>query len=211
MNIPIITCNNMVLDCFFGGGRDRSHRDMSRQVRQLSEAYEKTGYDVFVLPVDHAKFQVDNLYPVSNHVDTWNTFVVGNDGTYILANANTLALSPEDYRENGDDVSDATRRVADALLNRKAGGLLEPGLTTFLQPIWDVTLKDGGAPIQVFIVVRNQTFILNTYPLRRHDGHVVGGVMFIRFFRIQASDVTAILKGRKSLDEVLDAEAKKIS
>lgn len=164
--IPLCTWNDCVINCF------RSKKDRSnREARDLTMQYGAIGYTVHILPVTPNVYVMDNLYPSWNHVETWNTFVIGNDRTYILANVPTLPMT-----DNDED----TQKLAQDVLNRRGDGILPLELTEFFNPLWNRTLK--GNNLQLFIIIRNTTYIVNTFPLYGDKQLIVGAVMFLRFF-----------------------------
>jgi hypothetical protein len=165
INVPIFTCNNLVLDCFRGA--PDSEDESNEENRSMTD-------ELCVLPVDPAHVTIRNLYPMHNHVQSWNTFIVGTDMTYVLANITSL---PPSVVLPSEEIS-KKRDVSKVLLNHRAGGKLNRRFSEFLQPIWNSAL-DGSAT-QVFAMIRNVTYLVNAYPLRAADDHIVGGVMFLR-------------------------------
>lgn len=121
-----------------------------------------------MLPVEHEKHVIENLYPITNHVEDWNTFVIGTDYSYIVANVNTFQLST-----NPDT-------TGDTLLNNRATGVMDPDLAEFFKPVWTATLNHSS--MQFFMVIADVTYIVNTFPLK-HGPLTIGAAMFIRNYR----------------------------
>ena len=42
-------------------------------------------YKISILPIS-SEYVLENLYPITDRVSEWNTFIIGNDKTYILSN-----------------------------------------------------------------------------------------------------------------------------
>ena len=119
-------------------------------------------YKISILPISSG-FELENLYPLTDRVEFWNTFVVGKDKTYILANCKNLTIPN-----------------SDKLLNNTADGILPDELKDFFDPIWDKTLK--GSQLQFYIIFNGQTYFVNTYPFLNNKKRVIGAIMFLRLF-----------------------------
>ena len=160
-------------------------------------------YKISILPI-LAGFELENLYPLTDRVEFWNTFVIGNDKTYILANCKNLQIPS-----------------TDKLLNRTANGILPDELKDFFDPIWDKTLK--GTQLQFYIVFNGQTYFVNTYPFLNNKKQVIGAIMFLRLFEtmpdiyyqnqipIDKPDRSSLENARISLDENVPFSNKKLS
>lgn len=126
-----------------------------------------TKHNITILPV-YGKDMYggdSNLYPVTNHVETWNTFVVGSDKTYILAHvSNPLTHVPNHEH----------------LQNRKGDNILPPEMHQFFDAVWDKTLKNNT--MHLFVAWNEQLFRVNSFPLVSELGVVVGAVMFMKSF-----------------------------
>lgn len=159
-----------------GSGRTGSHVDSSDSSSGSADSADTTDtnlrrvysnakkHNIHVLPVE-ATFQMDNLYPTSNKVETWNTFVVGNDKTYIMVNINDNHLNIQNPH---------------ALHNHTAENILSLELREFFDPVWDATLQ--GNRMEFFISWNDKLFITNTYPFINDHSQVVGAIMFMRNF-----------------------------
>jgi hypothetical protein len=121
-------------------------------------------YKVSILPIT-ANFDIDNLYPLTDHVELWNIFIVGNDKTYILANIK----DPHIVIPNSDD-----------LHNHQAKNILPSELEKILDSIWDQTLR--GVKLQFYMVWNGKLYFVNTYPLRNGKNLIIGATMFMRAF-----------------------------
>lgn len=121
-------------------------------------------YKVSILPIT-PDFDIDNLYPLTDHVELWNIFIVGNDKTYILANIK----DPHMVIPNSDQLE-----------NHQAKNILPDELEKILDAIWDQTLR--GVKLQFYMVWNGKLYFVNTYPFRNGKGHIIGAIMFMRAF-----------------------------
>jgi hypothetical protein len=121
-------------------------------------------YKISILPIASG-FDLDNLYPLTNHVAAWSTFIVGKDKTYILANCKNLKI------ENLN---------TDKLLNHTGEGIIPDEMREFLDPIWDRTLM--GNQCQFYMVFNGQTYFANSYPFLNNKKKVIGGILFLRLY-----------------------------
>ena len=114
-------------------------------------------HKICILPVRN-DFDLDDLYPRNNHVDSWSSFIVGKDKTYILANT-------PDCNATG-------------LVNHKGTGILPSSIEQFLDPVWDRTLE--GNQVQLFMMYDSKTYLLNSYALKNDRDQIIGACMFMR-------------------------------
>ena len=112
-----------------------------------------------------ADFDIENLYPLTDHVELWNIFIVGNDKTYILANVN----DPHILIPN-----------INALPNKQAQNILPDELITVFNSIWSKTLT--GKQLQFYMVWNGKLYFVNTYPFFNGKNVVIGAIMFMRAF-----------------------------
>ena len=152
-----------------------NNRTEKQTRKNIENAYSAQGYTVSILPADHNAYSINNLTE-TNHVENWVISGVGTDKTYIFANLNAL---PMDVATADASIRDP-KELADKLLNNKADNILHPDLEKFIDPLWDVTLK--GNPLQLFIVIKHLSFLVNSYPLINSNGVINGAVMFMRFY-----------------------------
>jgi len=124
--------------------------------------HESKKYNLSVLPTA-PDYVFENLYPISNHVEIWSIFVVGNDKNYILCNVD----------------SNIKFENKDKILNTKGSALPEE-LFEFLNNVWDITL--GGKNLQFFIVLDAHLYIFNSYYFSNERGKVIGATAFLRDF-----------------------------
>lgn len=122
---------------------------------------------ISILPIA-ANYDIENLYPLTDRVHLWNTFVVGNDKTYILANICDSAMAPNE-----------TLNAAN-LLNHRSNGIIPNDLSQFLDAVWDRTLN--GRQLQFFMVWNSRLYFTNTFPFFNGKNKVIGAVMFMRAF-----------------------------
>lgn len=180
VSFPIFTFDNCIWNCFPNKKQRKAVREREEEqdcLDTLTENFRLDGYHICILPVNHNLYKIENLYPDWNHVETWNTFVVGNDGTYILANVNSMPLERGDIQHG---FGKATSTLARNILNKKPNGVLDDEIAKFFHPIWQKTLK--GFSLQFFMMMSARTYLVNTYALKGTHNNVVGAVMFIRYF-----------------------------
>lgn len=115
-----------------------------------------------ILPVMRGK-EILDLYPHTDQVHLWNTFVVGKKMNYIVANVNDLNIGVDDPKY---------------LLNTKADNLMDEDINRFFEHIWTETLD--GADLQFFMIKSGKTFFVNTYCLQNGNHETIGGLCFIR-------------------------------
>lgn len=158
---------NMSLSCFLG-------RDPKKQSNKIEEKIYRVSndYNITVLPFQ-ADFEIDNLYPITNKVELWNIFVVGNDKTYILANIK----DPNIYVPHTAE-----------LLNHKSENILPSDLHRFFDAVWDSTL--GGKQLQFCILWNNRLYLLNSYPFYNSKKTIVGATMFMRQYDSPRKTIT---------------------
>jgi hypothetical protein len=145
-----------------------------------------TKHNITILPVYGKEMSGgdSNLYPVSNHVDTWNTFVVGSDKTYILANVN----NPLTHVPNHE-----------YLQNHKGDNILPPEMHQFFDAVWDKTLLNNT--MHLFVAWNEQLFRVNSFPLVSELGVVVGAVMFMKTF-----DHTNYVPGQEAVTSIVQRQ-----
>ena len=136
----------------FDGGLDKRIYDVTRE------------YKVSILPIT-PNFDIDNLYPLTDHVELWNIFIIGNDKTYILANIKDPHIIIPNHKD---------------LTNHQAKNILPMELEKVLDCIWDRTLK--GNKLQFYMVWNGKLYFINTYPFHNGKNKVIGAVMFMRAF-----------------------------
>jgi hypothetical protein len=133
--------------------------DLDRKIYQVSREYK-----ISILPIT-PQFDIDNLYPLTDHVELWNIFVVGNDKTYILANINDLHIHIPNH--NG-------------LHNQKGEDILPSELVKVFDTLWDRTLS--GRQLQFYMVWNGKLYFMNTYPFFNGAKVVIGAILFMRAF-----------------------------
>jgi hypothetical protein len=137
-------------------------------------------YDIHILKVAET-FHLINLYPITDQVEKWSVFIVGNDMMYIHASLGDFDI-PEIKNHNH-------------LLNHKGPNILSYELNEFFEPIWKQTLN--GAQLQFYLSVRQRLFFVNTYPFINDKKDVIGAIMFIRPFTSEKYETYEVEK-RKS-------------
>jgi hypothetical protein len=131
--------------------------EIDRQIQRINGKY-----DIHILKVAEG-FHIKNLYPVTDQVEKWSVFVIGNDMTYIHA-------SVGDFHVPGYE----------DLLNNKGNNILPNELNEFFEPIWKKTLD--GSQLQFYMSVKQRLYFVNTYPFVNENKDVIGAIMFIRPF-----------------------------
>lgn len=120
-------------------------------------------FNIIVLPVQKS-FELTDIFPQTNHVETWNTFIVGKNKNYILSN-----------------IYDLNIKNIDEILNNQGHNILPDELIDFLNNIWDHTLT--GFSMQFFIIIKSITYLCNSFPLQTNIKQNIGAVLFIRQVR----------------------------
>lgn len=147
-----------------------------------SKLYDVTRqYKISILPIPQ-NFDIDNLYPITDHVELWNIFIVGNDKTYILVNINDPHIIIPNTRQ---------------LPNHKAQNIMPEELVKLLDSIWDKTLL--GKQLQFYMVWDGKLYFINTYPFFNGQNKVIGAILFMRTFETIENEIREDM--RKSLDK----------
>lgn len=169
--------------CFGWDGGGASDEELDKRIYHVSREYK-----ISILPIT-PNFDIDNLYPLTDHVELWNTFVVGNDKTYILACVN--------------DPHIVIPRVGD-LPNNQGKNMLPEELYIVFDTLWTKTLK--GKQLQFYMVWNSKLYFMNTYPFFNGKGKVIGAILFMRAFDTMPETRFTTLEGylvpvRRSSDE----------
>lgn len=151
---------NLKLSCFWG---DSKKKEKEKQLEQRMYRV-STEYNISILPIQ-TDFDIDNLYPITDHVEVWNIFVIGNDKTYILANIK----DPNIHVPN-----------VEGLLNHKSENILPNELHQFFDTLWDTTLN--GKQLQFYMLWNTRLYLLNSYPISNDKKKVIGACLFMRQF-----------------------------
>lgn len=159
---------NINFSCFFGKREKkmetsmrsrRTSRDLDKEIYKVSREFK-----ISILPITQ-QFDIDNLYPLTDHVELWNIFIIGNDKTYILANVRDLHINIPNH---------------DALINHKAHNILPDELSKMFDAVWDKTLS--GKQLQFYMVWNGKLYFINTYPFFNGARKVIGAILFMRAF-----------------------------
>ncbi len=146
-------------------------------------------YKISILPII-PDFEIDNLYPLTDHVELWNIFIVGNDKTYILANVN----DPHIVVPN-----------AESLPNHSGINILPNELSVVFDSVWTQTLS--GKQLQFYMVWNGKLYFINTYPFFNGKKKVIGAILFMRAFESMPPDIRFttmngyIVPVKRSIDE----------
>jgi hypothetical protein len=139
--------------------RRKTKEDAMENLYRVSKEYKLS-----ILPISNT-YELDNLYPITDRVKEWNTFVIGNDKTYILAN-----IGDKKINLNSTDLN---------IVDTK-GSKLPNELFRFFDNVWTHTLE--GKQLQFYIVLNGKLYLINTYCLRNENKKVIGAIMFMRDF-----------------------------
>ena len=146
----------------------REHRHPDAYDHAIYDVSHK--YNISILPMT-PDFDLDNLYSSTEMVGMWNTLIVGNDKTYILA-----------------DIKDPHIRIPriDRLLNKRGEQVLPNELVMLFDSLWNKTLS--GKQLQFYMVWNGRLYFINTYPFSNGRGKVIGAVLFMRAYdRVKGS------------------------
>lgn len=182
LNFNIFENIDIICKCF--GLEDKKIKRKSHSSKFIEDIVSDS--KISILPIS-PNFDIDNLYPITNHVQLWNIFVVGSDKTYIMAN-----IKDQHIKFN----------KSDDLLNRKGSNILPEELNEMFDSIWERTLK--GNRLQFYMVICGKLYFINTYPFINDKQKINGGIMFMRSFDIMPpveSDNISINDNRISLDK----------
>jgi hypothetical protein len=162
----MLNCNlfeNINFSCFCFKGSKTKDDDYEKTLN--SKLYKITQeYKISILPITQ-NYDIDNLYPITDHVELWNIFIVGNDKTYILININDQhVIIPN----------------VDQLRNHKASNIMPDELSKILDSIWDATLV--GKQLQFYMLWNGKLYFINTYPFYNGKKLVIGAILFMRGF-----------------------------
>lgn len=168
---------SVIFNCFLPPKQNRKQYEINNKLLELGERY-----NISTLPVLIGK-EIKDLYPITDQVHKWNTFIVGKNKNYILAHTYDLEIGVDGHE----------------LLNKQADSYLSKALNEYFNPIWDKTLE--GNDLQFFMLWMGKTFFVNTYVLSNGSRDVIGAVMFIRSIDILPS-FTTTAQDRASFDNI---------
>lgn len=156
----------LTFKCFLCGAPDPDRRNKNDEMDDIDrKIYNVTReYKVSILPIT-PNFDIDNLYPLTDHVELWNIFIVGNDKTYILANVNDSHIM----------IPNASK-----LPNHKGTNILSEELLKIFDNLWARTLQ--GRQLQFYMVWNSKLYFVNTYPFFNGKEKVIGAILFMRAF-----------------------------
>lgn len=173
---------NLVCNCFWKS-KSQKEVELEKQIYQVSKQHK-----ISVLPITPT-FDIENLYPLTDRVELWNIFVIGNDKTYIMTQVKDPNITIPEAKD---------------LLNRKANGILPDDLSQFFDTIRDRTLL--GRQLQFYIVWNGRLYFINTYPFFNGKRKVIGAILFMRAFETMPESSLTIIDGfvapqKKSTEE----------
>jgi len=141
--------------CFHGSKKDKLDKKLYDVTHKCK---------LSILPIT-TKYDIENLYPITDHVEHWNIFIVGNDKTYILASVNDPHIHIPNYEQ---------------LPNKQGKNIIPDELTKVFDSVWDSTLQ--GNQLQFYLVWDSKLYFMNTYPFLNDKKKVIGAIMFMRAF-----------------------------
>lgn len=154
---------NIDLNCFCSAKKEmkkeNSDKELDKKIYEVSREYK-----ISILPIT-PNFDIENLYPLTDHVELWNIFIIGNDKTYISVNINDPHIN---IPNTGD------------LRNHQAKNILPDELSHLFDSIWDRTLQ--GKQLQFYMVWNGKLYFINTYPFFNGRSKVIGAILFMRTF-----------------------------
>lgn len=160
LNLNLFENINLNFKCFpWGKKYKKRNYDIDRNLYDVSKEYR-----ISILPINHA-YDIENLYPITDHVELWNIFIVGNDKTYILANINDDHINIPNHEH---------------LSNRKGQNILPDELFKIFDRVWSTTLS--GQQMQFYMVWNGKLYFINTYPFFNGKQSVIGAILFMRAF-----------------------------
>ena len=181
--ISLFETINFKFNCFCNRKQKKEEEEMDKNI-----AFINGKYDINILPIKDT-FYLSNLYPITDRVERWSVFIVGNDKTYIHVSQ-----------------GDFNFPRANELPNRKGNALMSDELIEFFTPIWNQTLN--GKQLQFYMSVKERLYFVNSYPFINEQKQVIGGILFVRPFsseKIQAQapskHVDEYVRGRNSMDQ----------
>jgi hypothetical protein len=149
---------NLKFFCF-GAKNKHEEAEFDKKIFQISKEEQ-----ISILPIVPT-FDIENLYPLTDHVHLWNIFIIGNDKTYILANIKDPFMHiPE----------------MDNIVNKQGQNILPSGLFKVFDGIWTKTLS--GKKLQFYMVWNSRLYFVNTYPFLNGKDIVIGACLFMRSF-----------------------------
>jgi hypothetical protein len=156
LNINIFENFDISFSCF---QKPKVEDELDKKIYNVSREYK-----ISILPIT-PNFDIDNLYPLTDHVELWNIFIIGNDKTYILANVNDphIVLPHKEH-----------------LANRQGQNILPDELMIVFDSVWTKTLQ--GKQLQFYMVWNSKLYFINTYPFFNGKGKVIGAILFMRAF-----------------------------
>jgi len=162
MGLPVSLIGNLNFNCtgWFSGRKTKQNKEVMESLYRVSQKYKLS-----ILPIS-STYDLENLYPITDRVREWNTFVIGNDKTYILSRV-------------GDKTTHLNKEQVENIVDTK-GAMLPEELFLFFDSVWDHTLK--GNQLQFYIVLNGQLYLINTYCLRNRVNNVIGAILFMRNF-----------------------------
>jgi hypothetical protein len=163
---------NIDLNFFCLGANEKSKTKKKKKDENLELLNE---LKISILPLIPA-FDLDNLYHTKQPPELWNTFIVGNDKTYILANITDPFISVPN---------------SEILINKQGHNILPLELMKVFDDIWNKTLQNKQ--LQFFLVWNTRLYFTNTYPFLNAKGKVIGACLFMRLFdNIDSSKINTI-------------------
>jgi hypothetical protein len=166
MNVNLLESWNLNCMCAPKTADDKADEVVAKQPRGLHKGMVELAetFKIVVLPA-WTDIDLADLYPATNHVESWNTLVVGKDKNYIMVN-----------------IGDVHAQIpgSDKLINRKGTNVLPEQLDRIFSKIWDETFSHNK--LQFCMMWNSVLYFVNTWALKNAGGKSVGAVMFMRSF-----------------------------
>lgn len=142
---------------------------LPNRTKAVEEKIRKDTQQIESIVILHIKdnIDLDNIFPITNHVALWNSFVVGKNFEYVLVSVN-------------DELKDMI--VKDKLLNNTGENILPKDLNDFFEYLWKTTINDG-INLQLYMLYANSVYLVNTYSLKNAKNVIIGAVAFMRMVK----------------------------
>ncbi len=121
-----------------------------------------------ILPIDK-KYELEDLYPLGNHVSQWNVFIIGKNKNYVLSSIGDEKCLMSQLKIKSRELVDTT-----------GSKVLPPEIFKLFNEMWELTLS--GKQLQYYIVANTQLYLVNTYVSKNNNNKIIGASLFMRAF-----------------------------
>lgn len=153
--VSLIENLNVFFKCVFPSKIERVKKSIRENTRDIPS--------IVILQIKDT-VDIENLFPITNHVALWNSFVVGKNKEYILVSVN-------------DELKELI--IRDKLLNNTGENILPKDLNDFFEYLWRTTIYDS-INLQLYMLYQDSVYLVNTYSLKNAKNNVIGAVGFMR-------------------------------